>query len=1101
MNSQEKSNISEERLQSYLDLIHSLLQCSIGEENQILQAREDLLDRDLVSTINSVANHLEANGQKDSSDFLMSLAEQLLKIIDNHNILLPKCESAEDYERFLIQLLQIIAESQSNTQAIYSFLEKNLDKIDDTLGNILETWGLAMLESNSDEEAAFIASVIGEFSNLIQQFPSGDRATNIDLAIRGYQIILTFRTYEKVPLTWAAIQNNLSSAYFNRLRGNIAENLEKAIDCCQNALKVYTRDSFPIDWAMVCLNLGIVFDKRIKGHRAENLEQAIDFCKAALEVYRQPNFPVYWASVQNSLGNAYSQRTKGDRSKNLDLSIACYQSALTVYTQAEFPIQWLVTQNNLASAYSQRILGKRAENIEQAIAGYQMALQVRTQTDFPVTDFPVYYWAMTQNNLANTYANRIRGDQAENLERAIESYQNALTIYTQTAFPENWAATQNNLANAYENRIKGDKAENIERAIAGYQMALQVRTQTDFPISWAATQNNLANAYANRIRGDQAKNLERAIESYQNALRIRTPLSLPLECLQTAGNLGNLSFAKGNWQFAIESYSLAIEALQLIRIASLNDERRQEIVAESFQIYENIILAYIKSSNYEKALEYVERSRSQHLVDLMASNALYQTEEMPAQVQQYLETYKYLQEKIDRLRSSSQNQENIYLETPEPSSLPVDILFDNLAEIIDLEAEKQLIWQKIRSLDPVLIGQIQVQHLNYCEIQSLINDSRTAILDFYTSADDTYVFIVKKDLLDLYTLRGKGRDNLQTWLLDKWLLTYLDNREEWLNNLTELLRELSIRLEIEDLINSNLEEIEQLIIVPHLYLHLIPFSSLFVGVSSEQNLIDKFTIQYISSCHILKLCQERPSRVQTDMMGIIEDPNNDLIATRLEGDMIAKIYNVPDSNHLKGREQATVMNCQELAKKNNILHFSCHGFHRFDNPLESQLLLSNGNLTVGELLTLRFTNLQEVFLSACETGISNIEITDDILNIGTAFLCAGAKNVISTLWAVNDVASALLSIFYYQNKRQGINSIKSLKQSQLKLRSLSGNELTVYWQQIEHIVQKLDDDNQLVNLEKFKQYIALLCQQEYPFASPYYWAGFIYQGANLSSTP
>ena len=84
---------------------------------------------------------------------------------------------------------------------------------------------------------------------------------------------------------------------------------------------------------------------------------------------------------------------------------------------------------------------------------------------------------------------------------AIASYTAALSVYTRDAFPEDWAQTQNNLANAYCDRIRGDKAENIEMAIASYTAALTVYTRDAFPEQWAETQNNLATAYSDKIRG------------------------------------------------------------------------------------------------------------------------------------------------------------------------------------------------------------------------------------------------------------------------------------------------------------------------------------------------------------------------------------------------------------------------------------------------------------------------------------------------------------------------------------------------------------------------------------------------------------------------
>jgi hypothetical protein len=71
----------------------------------------------------------------------------------------------------------------------------------------------------------------------------------------------------------------------------------------------------------------------------------------------------------------------------------------------------------------------------------------------------------------------------------------ALTVRTCEAFPTDWASTQNNLANAYTDRIRGERADNLERAIALYEAALTVRTREAFPTDWATTEYNLALAY------------------------------------------------------------------------------------------------------------------------------------------------------------------------------------------------------------------------------------------------------------------------------------------------------------------------------------------------------------------------------------------------------------------------------------------------------------------------------------------------------------------------------------------------------------------------------------------------------------------------------
>ncbi len=75
---------------------------------------------------------------------------------------------------------------------------------------------------------------------------------------------------------------------------------------------------------------------------------------------------------------------------------------------------------------------------------------------------------------------RIKGDKAENIEKAIAASTAALIVYTPSAFPQQWALKQNNLANAYRERIKGDRAENIENAIAHSSQSLELSLKLSF---------------------------------------------------------------------------------------------------------------------------------------------------------------------------------------------------------------------------------------------------------------------------------------------------------------------------------------------------------------------------------------------------------------------------------------------------------------------------------------------------------------------------------------------------------------------------------------------------------------------------------------------
>jgi tetratricopeptide (TPR) repeat protein len=273
----------------------------------------------------------------------------------------------------------------------------------------------------------------------------------------------------------------------------------------------------------------------------------------------QPEAAEAYAGLMENIVNRLQEFPLGNRAQNLEIVLAGYTAVLQVRTPENNPEKWAMTQNNRANAYLNRIAGDRAQNLEEAIKGYEAALEIRTKKDFPIQ------WATTQNNRATAYSERIAGDRAQNLEEAIKGYEAALEIRTKKDFPIDWAMTQNNRAAAYSERIAGDRAQNLEEAIKGYEAALEIYTKKDFPIDWAMTQNNRASAYLNRIAGDRAQNLEEAITGYAAALEIRTKKDFPIDWAMTQNNRANayLNRIAGdraqNLEEAITGYAAALE--------------------------------------------------------------------------------------------------------------------------------------------------------------------------------------------------------------------------------------------------------------------------------------------------------------------------------------------------------------------------------------------------------------------------------------------------------------------------------------------------------------------------------------------------------------
>ncbi|MFM6347793.1 MAG: tetratricopeptide repeat protein, partial [Dolichospermum sp.] len=93
-----------------------------------------------------------------------------------------------------------------------------------------------------------------------------------------------------------------------------------------------------------------------------------------------------------------------------------------------------------------------------------------------------------------------------------------MKVFTFDDFPQQWAMTQNNLAAAYSNRIRGEKADNLEKAIAAYNDALGVFTSDAYPLLCSTAAKNLGNLHYNEKQWQQATEAyNTAIEAVENA--------------------------------------------------------------------------------------------------------------------------------------------------------------------------------------------------------------------------------------------------------------------------------------------------------------------------------------------------------------------------------------------------------------------------------------------------------------------------------------------------------------------------------------------------------------------------------------------------------
>jgi len=119
---------------------------------------------------------------------------------------------------------------------------------------------------------------------------------------------------------------------------------------------------------------------------------------------------------------------------------------------------------------------------------------------------------------------------------------------------------------------------------------------------------------------------------------------------------------------------------------------------------------------------------------------------------------------------------------------------------------------------------------------------------------------------------------------------------------------------------------------------------------------------------------------------------------------------------LQGRD-ATHDNVLAALPGHRVAHFACHGISDWDDPGRSRLLLHDhlaNPLTVGEISRQHLAGADLAYLSACSTTDTSPRLADEAVHITAAFQLAGYRNVIGTLWPVNDAAATQVAEDFYR---------------------------------------------------------------------------------------
>lgn len=461
---------------------------------------------------------------------------------------------------------------------------------------------------------------------------------------------------------------------------------------------------------------------------------------------------------------------------------------------------------------------------------------------------------------------------------------------------------------------------------------------------------------------------------------------------------GRIAEKEGNPAAAAGYYRQAIEVIERQRATIAGEASKIGFVGDKQNVYGRLIAVLIQQGQTAEAFDYVERSKSRALVDMLASK---QDFAAPDPVKARLALAQLAA--ADRVAPESTAAQD-------PSAG---------------RRNMQVARQAVASAAPELSTLVTVSSVPAGELQPLVGGDET-LVEYYYHGGDLYAFVLDREHLQALRLDAGNlaaevqalRGALEDAVSPAW-------QESARRLYARLWQPLQSRVK-----TSNV------VVVAHGALHYLPFAALTDGAG--RFLVDRHALRFLPSASVLKYLRPALADKQASLLALgnpdLGNPQLDLAFAEGEAKLVASFH--PQSR-LMLRKEASESNFKKTAGAFPRFHFASHGKFQAAEPLKSGLYLAadadnDGVLTVGELYSMTL-DADLVTLSACETGLGKIASGDDVVGLTRGFLYAGSRSIVASLWSVDDRATAGLMQAFYRNLAS-MNKREALRQAQIAAR-------------------------------------------------------------------
>ena len=435
-----------------------------------------------------------------------------------------------------------------------------------------------------------------------------------------------------------------------------------------------------------------------------------------------------------------------------------------------------------------------------------------------------------------------------------------------------------------------------------------------------------------------------------------------------------------------------------------------------------------------------------------------------------------MKEKVDELNTLKRDLGKLQANVPDEGDLKT---YNEKIKSLENDIENKEI--ELSKLAPSFKEYHELKNITLKDLQAYLKDNELFI-DFGYQGGKYYAFsmdkngVVEFNMLDSNASKSLDED-IKTFRKDIDFIQDNINSAKLADfdklNKSSKKTLANINSALNSLLKDRVKNYSSLIVSSDGALRLLPFEALYDG---DKYLLEKYDIRYTPSAKEYIRTHRYNTNKAKQKATLFSDPNYEVISgknislavttpnttkeletrsnSNLSGFLRLRGFKV-EQNALQDRIKNISLYDREKANEENlfkltspeILHIITHGYFISDeniqNPmLKSGIALSGANLGLREKsdiglvnalklsgLELNGTNL--IVLSACETGKVDINDTSSIASLPKTFIQAGARNVLMSLWKVEDKHTVRLMDELYSGKNYN-QTLKEAKLSMIK---------------------------------------------------------------------